>query len=315
MSAALPIHYEPKLVEEAVFQAGYTSAPAQLNIARDRLYEIADGEQRERAFQALYRTWFAKLGLSLTIEKALQEQPLIAESVGACFVVYAAHAKQEGAELYVKDERRTLRLALRPAALRNADALQSFLRKELFHIADMLDPAFGYEPTLPKSPDGPTYDNFITHRYRALWNITITGRIARRGWLAPTAREEALNEFIAAFPMLQENGEKLFSRFYDSDHPRHAELTPLAFDPAATVDGSRPHSAQATHCPLCKFPTYAFEPAPQNLGADTQAEITADFPDWSPEKGLCNQCADLYRGRRMSLAALKMLPGWHSPTV
>jgi hypothetical protein len=62
------------------------------------------------------------------------------------------------------------------------------LRHELMHVADMLDPAFGYERSLPTSDDGPSADNIVRDRYRVLWDVTIDGRLARAGLAHPDAR-------------------------------------------------------------------------------------------------------------------------------
>lgn len=320
MSQSLTIYYDPKLIEETVFQAQSGTALArEFDDERRRVYDIPDPETRERSFQDLFSRWFARLALSQPITAAVQEQPFIIPAIEACYVVRALHAKQEGAELYVAHQdrggdttKRTLRITLRPESLLDAAALQPLLRNELLHIADMLDPAFGYEPALPQSPDGPTYDSFITNRYRVLWNVTIGGRMARRGWLPASARERALVEFAAAFPMLHSDSEPLFQRFYDDDRPDHATLAAFAFDPTAGGEARNESKAATSHCPLCKFPTQTFEPAPHALADDVRQAITGDFPDWLPERGLCRQCADLYRGRQMSLAALKTLPGWNS---
>jgi len=318
MSQSLLVCYDPKLIEEAVFRTLSSDASARdFNEERQRIYEIADPETREQSFQDLYAKWFDRLSLGDTVSQTVHEQPIILAGVAACYVVCAAHAKQEGAELYVahddrgENPRRTLRITLRPESLLTAETLRPFLRNELFHIADMLDGDFGYEPALPKSADGPTYDNFITNRYRVLWNVTIGGRMARRGWLPASGRGHFFNEYVEAFPMFHEGGERLFDRFYDNQQPRHAELARVALDPMCGSDDPGLQAAWASHCPLCKFPTQSFEPAPQNLAADVRAEIASDFPDWSPDLGLCTQCADLYRSRPMSMAALKTLPGWN----
>lgn len=314
----LVVHYDPKLVEEAVFRRVSNDAPdSEFDRERRRLYELADLETREQSFRDLYVRWFDRLALNQIIIESVEEQPLILGAIEACYVVAAIHAKQEGAELYVNHEsrgehQRTLRITLRPESLLEAAALRPFLRNELLHVADMLDPAFGYEPELPQSPDGPTYDTFTTNRYRVLWNVTVSGRMARRGWLPASARERALVEFAAAFPMLHSDSENLFQRFYDDDRPDHAALAAFAFDPTASADAPNKSKAATSHCPLCKFPTQTFEPAPHALADDVRQAIAGDFPDWLPERGLCRQCADLYRGRQMSLAALKTLPGWNS---
>jgi hypothetical protein len=61
-------------------------------------------------------------------------------------------------------------------------------------------------------------------------------------------------------------------------------------------------------CPLCRFPTYAPEPNPEQLAAEVVARIVADFADWQPRHGLCGQCAELYRARPLSAGAAESLP-------
>ena len=121
-----------------------------------------------------------------------------------------AQTKKEGAELFVAPDeqlkgttRRIVSILLRPESLLQEKSLLTFLRHELFHVADMIDPPFAYEPTLPKAEGGPTYDSLITNRYRALWDVTINGRMVRRGWISDCVREQQLAEFVRAFPMLE----------------------------------------------------------------------------------------------------------------
>ena len=318
MNHSMNLIYGPHLVEEAVFLAQHDSPlSAELQEQRNRLYEIADAGERERRFSELNRSWFHRLGLGKVIEQSLQEQPLIAAHVERGYVVGATQAKEEGAELFVAPEdiesghgRRTLRLLLRPESLLNDESLRPFLRHELFHISDMLDPAFAYEPTLPKAEGGPTYDTLITNRYRVLWDVTIAGRMARHGWCAATVRDQELQDFRHTFPMLDGESDEFFKGFFDAAAPRHQELAAFAFDPRAATNSVSNQAVAGTHCSLCRFPTQTFEAMAAQLGAEVLAAIKEDFPDWTPIKGLCVQCADLYRGRKMSMDALKLLPGW-----
>ena len=323
MSQALNLFYTPRLIEEAVFLAQHDlSDSGEFDQRRNRIYEIADADERERRFSELNRSWFDRLGLGKVIGQSLQEQPLIGAHVERGFVVGATQAKEEGAELFVAPDeienghgRRTLRLLIRPELLLNEEALRPFLRHELFHISDMLDPTFAYEPTLPKAEGGPTYDTLITNRYRVLWDVTIAGRMVRRAWCAATVRDQELHDFRHAFPMLDGESDEFFKRFFDATEPRHNELAAFAFDPRAATDSVSNQAVAGTHCSLCRFPTHSFEPAPANLGAEVLAAIKEDFPDWTPIKGLCVQCADLYRGRQMSMDALRCLPGYISSLV
>ncbi|MGB7950644.1 MAG: hypothetical protein WCH75_23415 [Candidatus Binatia bacterium] len=320
MNQALDLVYAPRLIEEAVFLAQRDShVSTEIQERRNRIYEILDADERERLFSELNHAWFDRLGLGEVIRQSLQEQPLIGAHVERGFAVSATRAKEEGAELFVAPDdaksghsRRTLRLLICPESLLNEEALRPFLRHELFHISDMVDPAFAYEPTLPKAEGGPTYDTLITSRYRVLWDVTIAGRMLRRGWCAATVRDQELIAFRHAFPMLDGKCEEHFKRFFEAAEPRHEELAAFAFDPRAATDNISNQAVTGTHCSLCRFPTHAFESEPANLGVEVLAAIRKDFPKWTPARGLCVQCADLYRGRQLSMAALRLLPGFNS---
>jgi hypothetical protein len=309
--------YDPGLVEEASFLAvrGRPQERA-FHAGRDRLYNLAHAEAQDRAFQDYHALWFTRLGLGAAIEQAFAEQPSIAQTVPGCVVGRALNRKDEGAELFVSPlaeglserDRRSVGLFLRPESLLDPDTLLGFLRHELFHIADMLNPDFAYEPTLPQSEGGPVYDRLLRDRYRALWDATIDGRLLRRGWVSSSVRERCLRDFARAFPMLGaravEAFAKAFARFFDIDQHTHAELVAFAGNPGG-VSGPLSHGGR---CPLCRFPTYAFEPHAEQLPTAVIARITRDFPAWLPSQGLCPQCADLYRAQPLSAAAVRQLP-------
>jgi hypothetical protein len=199
-------------------------------------------------------------------------------------------------------------LLLRPESFLDPDALLGFLRHELFHIIDMLNPDFAYEPTLPQSEGGPVYDRLLRDRYRVLWDTTINGRLLRRGWISSSVRERCLRDFVKVFPMLGactvEAFAEAFARFFDTDRHTHTELVAFACNP----DGVSDTPSHGGRCPLCRFPTYAFESEPERMSAAVTARIHRDFPAWQPSQGLCPQCADLYRAQPLSTAAVQQLP-------
>ena len=311
---SLPVHFDPALVEEAVLRAmaGHPEERA-FRRARDRLYLLPEGEARERAFADLHAQWFEQLGLGEPIRAALAELPLLAEACAQCVVARALTRHDEGADLLVDDRRgetvrRSTAIRLRATAFEAPQALLAMLRAELLHVADMVDPAFGYDPELPQVDGGPSYAQLLRDRYRALWNASVAGRLMRRGLATDELVAEARRAFAAAFPMLGSEGDAAFARYFELDAPRHAELLGFAVAP-------RPHGEAAPlvpggRCPLCRFPTYAPEAEPERLPPDLVQRIAADFPAWQPAQGLCRQCADLYRGRALSQAALATLPGW-----
>jgi len=316
----MKLRYQPALVEEAVFLALMNHPDAErFERERVRLYELKDTEARDLAFQDFHWKWFSHLGLEEPIVQALSEQPLVESSVQRCLAAPAPGKREEAAELFVShderlsaEERRTVSIFLRPESLLDPSALLTFLRHELTHITDMLDPAFGYEPALPPAEGGPTHDRLLKERYRCLWDATIDGRMARRGWGAAQLRSERLEEFRRLFPMFGEESESLFSRFFDQEPHSHAELVALILEPRAlTGAAAAPHPGG--RCPLCGFPTYTFEPDAGCLSPEVIDQITEDFPRWRPAHGLCRQCADLYRARELSLRAAMSLPGSAPP--
>jgi len=203
MNGAMVLRYDPQLMEDAVFLAMRTDARAgAFHQERSLLYNITASEARDAAFQELHLKWLTQLGLADPIEKAIKEQPLLTSAVGLYVIARAPRKTDEGAELFVSPdaglkerERRTVRILLRPESLLDLSRLSTFLRHECLHLVDMLDPSFGYKPALPAAEGGPSHERLLKERYRVLWDITIDGRMVRRGWAAASLRDERLGEF------------------------------------------------------------------------------------------------------------------------
>ena len=288
------LELELPLVEEAVWLALRNDTAGDFHAQREALYEIEDPEDRERAFAELARARFERLGLRERLEMPLAERPRIAAAVGLCTVSRATKPREEGAELYVQAHPgrasgpadRRLHIRLRPETLVDAQAAQALLRCELLHVDDMLDPTFGYEPSLAASDAGPTYDRLLLERYGALWSTSVTGRLVQSRMLALTASGPALSRFATAFPALA-GTEAVFERFFTGQRPTHAELVEFAHkpDPAA---GAR---SATWRCPLCGFPVQDTQEA---VGRALATRIRKDFPSWQTEAGVCLRCRELY---------------------
>ena len=59
--------------------------------------------------------------------------------------------------------------------------LRDYVRHEFTHLSDMLDPAFGYAPTLDLPGLNGAQQRLARERYRLLWDITIDGRLTAAG--------------------------------------------------------------------------------------------------------------------------------------
>lgn len=294
-SSGYRIETQPLLAEEAILLA-IEEAPAALRRSffaeRDRLYEIADEETRERAFAELHGRWWERLELGKTLHAALARERMLARSTARCAVLPAA-GKQEFADLHDDgtgaDGPPTLVLHLRPRTLAHPDRLERLLERELLFIGDLLDPAFGFERGL--AADGPGSESLVLGRYRVLWEVTVDGRLCARGKLEPRVGERRRQEFRAAFPMLGADTDAAFERFFRGERPSHAALLAFARDPAGRGDAGR--------CSLCRLPCAELRPGSELTPAIARL-ITGDFPGWEAGSLVCPQCAELYRARSTS---------------
>lgn len=307
----IQLTYDPELVEETVLQAERAMPPLEARAfrrERNRLYRIADPERREAAFRSLHLGWFTRIGFHESIGTVVAACEDVARRLDEGRVLRAVARNDEGADLVdhvaagAVDERPILVLRLRPATVLDPDRVRALLHHELMHVADMLDPAFGYARSLPSSADGPSGDNIQRDRYRVLWDVTIDGRRARRGPTDARLRDARREEFAATFAMLGDEGPHAFDDWFDRIEPTHAAL--VAFAQAPNGEGST-NPADAGRCPLCHFPVAALDPHPGRLSAAGQAMIRADYPAWRPGQGLCAQCLDLYEARHEETADVR----------
>jgi hypothetical protein len=294
-AADYPLQFDPRLVEDAVLLAieeATVETRRRFRRERDPLYEIGDPERKESSFQEVHGRWFVILGLAAPVRRVLARHPSIAEGTSRCLVLPVLRAREEYADLQSdqRDEPQpVLLLRLRVTTLVDRDRLLPLLHHELLHIADMLDPEFGFEPWIGGREEGPTMENLLRERYRALWDVTIDGRLAAAGELPPNRKDLRRRDFLNAFPMLGEASESLFERFFDGPRPTHAELAAFAATPVP-VGGNR----AVGRCSLCRMPSARLHSNPTRLEPQVQKAIRHDFPDWRPDRGLCLQCADLY---------------------
>jgi hypothetical protein len=140
-------------------------------------------------------------------------------------VARAAAACDEAADVLVAPgERPTLLIRLLPATLSQPERAQLLLRRELLHVADVLDPDFGYAP----AASAPRLEAHRVERYRVLWDASVDGRLLRSGRAPSRVRAERESEFARAFPALGGRTAELFRRFFDGERCTHGELVAFA---------------------------------------------------------------------------------------
>ncbi len=182
----LTIEYEQSLIETTVFLAVRNDdrLECELHQVVDSLYEIPDEELRQREFVPVFREFFMRLGFDRLIAGLLAERPLVGELVDRCVVREAPRKKAQSAELLVQDKRgggdrvgRTLVIQICPQSFLDTGRLITLIRRELLHVADMLDERFGH--ARETFSGDPSQQNLHRRRYRVLWDTYVAGRVER----------------------------------------------------------------------------------------------------------------------------------------
>jgi hypothetical protein len=299
------IEYQPQLIEEAVLRAiaGHLEEE-RFRQERDTIYELADLENREKRFQQLHERWFNQLGLVDPMRKVFELWPILKTSTQRCLLVKARSNKEMGADLHValgepnqpKREQRTILVKVTPELFCQSFPFLNFLRHEILHIVDMVDPNFGYEPDFPKTASSPVYGRFLQERYRVLWDITVDGRLYQKGWLPSSARESHWRIFKRTFSGSEKDLELVFSYFFDQESPAHRELILFAQHPEEWLTGATTPPTSKGQCSLCRFPSFHLI-NPVDLSAGLLAQICKEQPTWNAREPVCPQCVDLYKAR------------------
>lgn len=301
----MKVQYDPALMEEVISLAvnrgekrdDYRLFQEYHDLA-DALYERFSSEEREEAFLKLHRKLFQRWGFGEHLLKVLGELQGL-RGLEEVFVARALARKEEGADL--SQDRSSLGVKVRPERFLEAEGLRWFLRHELQHIADMLDPAFDYIPHETPLASSPTEENLIKDRYRTLWAISVDGRLWRGGRETIASKEDRWQEFEALYPTIpHQQLSLLFNDLWGGDRPSHRELLAMARDPrrlfkptGEMVEEGLPKKVllPGALCPLCRFPTYRWG---EDFEEEVAKRIKEDFPAWEPEEGACERCVEVY---------------------
>jgi len=303
---AFTINYDPRLMEETVFLAVRKSKKKTVfQKEKDRIYEISNTEARENSFRRFHNRWFNKLGLNLPLKKFFSYWPVLETATRGCIISRASIRDKVMAELYVDSsgfqdpafwERRIV-IQITPEIMSHPHIFLNFLRHEMFHIFDMVDKHFKYDPSYSKNDVGPALDQLLQEKYSVLWNIIIDGRLEKAGHPTPLTREQHEAIFQKAFP-LGRNTKGAFSNFFDKPFKTHLEL--MAFAKNSQILEKKHVSNQMEkrgRCPLCHFPSFSLSKIEQGPGSYLTQMIHDENPQWEEEKPICLQCLEIYQSR------------------
>ena len=233
-----PVRYDARLVEEVVLRVVdrlTAEERGHFRVRRDAIYELGDVEEREAAFEGLHGEWFLRMGLDRPLHRALAERPSVPARVSESRVLPARRRREEMADLVPSAEAAGMPLLvvrLQPERFLDLGALLVILRRELLHVADMLDADFGYERDLPVCEEGPAFGEILRRRYKAVWATTVAGRLARcEDEASPKERARCREELARAFPTLGAGIGATFDRWFDEPRPTHAAIVAFIQSP------------------------------------------------------------------------------------
>ena len=272
------IDFDPLLVEEVVHLLARADE-RRWALYRRRIDPLYDRPDRENAIAAALLDLFHEWGAGETVTAAVRGLP-----VPRGLVARSHRPGDEGADLLV-GEGETVLLRLPAEAFLDRTALARFLRHEVRHVKDMLDPAFAYVRDLGASGRTRAEQELVRSRYFVLWNLAID-RIEEPPVDAEVRRAQFDRVFAALSP---EQRTRIAARFLDPSLRTHPILLAAARDPWKFLGEPRKGLVGGQPCSLCGFPTYDWDQSPP---VDA---IRADFPGWEASRGACRQCADIYR--------------------
>lgn len=299
---------KPRLMESVVFEAARLNPRDESGYHKEfaACYDESDPDRRESAFRALHERWFDRLGFRGRLTELLGEFHFVRSLVTRLVVSDVIGARRQAIELFGAPGRHNVVINICPALFLNTEDMNVWIRHELQHIDDMLDPAFGFDRSLV--PRGATVAAMNLHRdrYALLWAISIDARLMERGRSSQSAKDKRRREFTRAFGRDDASlTEASFSRLWDSmrtERPTHTTLLEWARDCLAHLldrgeaDGRASGPIPGGACPLCKFPTFDWMREAEMPDALASA-VSADFERWNSADGICRRCAELYRHR------------------
>lgn len=318
------VRFDPTLVEAVVSaeidrneRVGDGRLVEAFHRLADPIYERVPLDERETAFEPLYARFFERLGYPALFAELFAEVPDLEKRARGLLVLTARHQREEGTVIG-RDEQ-SVCLRIWPARFADCERLVAFIRHELVHAADMLDPSFGYQvatvgagvpvapsdegagradpslnrPVISQATATPGAATRLAGRYRALWCASVDARLIRRGVRPLAEREAHARDIESCFVSIPDSERlSLFERLWSAGQPTHAEMLALARQAdVLTPASATPMPAPGALCPVCRFPTYCWA---TEIAPPIVALIRADVAAWQPDHGACERCVEGY---------------------
>lgn len=311
----MKFEYDPRLIELAVFhriRVEPVLEPA-VHAVLDPLYLLPAGTARDTKFHQAHAEMFQQLGLNRFVEDLLAEQRIVAGKVDRCLVRQAARARQESIELYQRDDdpctARTVLVQLTPEHLADPEDCRDEMRRELQHVADMLDESFQYRAAdlVGQSPQ----DNLVRDRYHVIWNIYVESRLASTGRISGGRKTALKSGFLRSFGGRFDPPVAAFEALWSLEKLDHPALLAMAQDPRGLPgweqgrgSGDNLQESLGSPCTLCGFSTFDWFDLRSDAGRRLVRILLERREGWNAESGVCRQCAEACLARHSDAVSL-----------
>ena len=142
--SSLNVVFESSFIEEAVFLASKynnnepkSTVIQEFHKARESIYQNTITEDRDGAFERLYKKYFKKLGVNKVFENIFSDFPLLHQPDVTLFVKKVWSKKEEDTELFVEANVKTVCIALMVNRILQPFCIQAVLRHDLLRISEI----------------------------------------------------------------------------------------------------------------------------------------------------------------------------------
>jgi hypothetical protein len=267
----------------------------------DFVYEEYDVSERQQEFQKLDWSFFCQLRIPERIAAQVEKFPIIGAQVKRIAVCLAAQKRDQTADLFFNGDVKHVLVSICPETLANWDLGRKHVLHELMYVADMLDPSFAYEKR--KLGTCPSDEEIIRQRFALLWQIYIGGRLEQRDEtpvLSLAEYEREFNRLFRRIPIDQHG--KLLEKLWSGNHVTYKHLVGFARDLSelarwggVSMGMTSEHNSslsRSSFCPICHCRMYRAAQFDEGSNSIVVDRIQREFPNWSPDQGICERCVE-----------------------
>lgn len=293
---AIKVVVEPSFAADVVALLAVGDRAEEAHESAEPAYGLPMSE-RPAAFARIATLTFEKWKCAAPIETAIGRYADLPKELDSLRLVAANSPTQEGADMLrqADGKPRHAALAIRATHFTEADFVE-FIEIEIGRLNDLVDPGFGYDPDHEPQSKSPAGRKQAIGRLGVLWSATLAKRLNSIGCASPAGLELASSDVATWFGVPLDDAVEL-TQSTCAGSVSYAALVHAAEQPEKVLSGlgietKLARARRGEPCPLCGFPTTSW--ADDASVASMRRAVLEDFPEWDPEAGVCDRCAEIF---------------------